>query len=63
MRTFSVWGWWLYERCWRASGERLHESRMREICTSGSTRGEGCYRSLARYLLYSTVFLRILRFQ
>jgi hypothetical protein len=25
----------------RISGERLHESRMREICTSGSTRGEG----------------------
>ena len=30
----------------RTRGERLHESRMREICTSGSTRGEGGRRSI-----------------
>jgi hypothetical protein len=40
----------------RGDGECLHESRMREICTSGSTRGEGCCWLSARFLLYSTVF-------
>ena len=53
MRTSSVWGWFGYEG--GTCGERLHESRMREIRTSGSTRGEGRGCCLARYLLYSTV--------
>jgi hypothetical protein len=40
MLTSNVWVCYLYERT-HCGGECLHESRMREICTSGSTRGEG----------------------
>ena len=45
MLTSSVWVCGLYERDRvHCGGQCLHESRMREICTSGSTRGEGrCY--------------------
>jgi hypothetical protein len=58
MHTLVAWDWSRYERAvaLRCSDECLHESRMREICMSGSTRGEGHCGCIARFLLYSTVF-------
>ena len=38
--TSTIWVCCLYERV-HCGGQCSHESRMREICTSGSTRGEG----------------------